>query len=127
VSLQLSMVGLVVEDMERSLTFYRRLGLDIPADTDDRPHVEVKMENGITLFWDTTFAVTYDPDREQAAGGYRILLEFFRTSREDVDATYADMTGRGYRGHRAPFETAFGASMAMLDDPDGNTVIITAE
>ncbi len=126
-SLQLSMVGLVVEDMERSLTFYRRLGLDIPADTDDRPHVEVKMENGITLFWDTTFAVTYDPDREQAAGGYRILLEFFRTSREDVDATYADMTGRGYRGHRAPFETAFGASMAMLDDPDGNTVIITAE
>lgn len=85
------------------------------------------MENGITFFWDTTFATTYDPDREQAAGGYRILLEFFRSSRGDVHATYADMTGHGYRGHRAPFATAFGASMAMLDDPDGNTVIITAE
>jgi len=32
----------------------------------------------------------------------------------------------GYRGHRTPFETAFGAYMAMVDDPDGNTVLMTA-
>lgn len=121
------MVGLVVEDMGRSLAFYRRLGLDIAPDDDDRPHVEVKMENGVTLFWDTSFAKIYDPDREQAVGGYRILLEFFETSREEVDATYAEMTGYGYRSHRAPFETAFGAYMTMLDDPDGNTIVITAE
>ena len=30
-SIQLAMVGLVVADMARSLEFYRRLGLDIPA------------------------------------------------------------------------------------------------
>jgi catechol 2,3-dioxygenase-like lactoylglutathione lyase family enzyme len=125
-ALQLSMVGLVVEDMGRSLAFYRRLGVEVPAGEDDRPHVEVKMENGITFFWDTTFARTYDPDREPPAGGYRMVPEFFLAGRAAVDATYAEMTGHGYQGHRAPFETAFGAYMAMVDDPDGNTVLITA-
>lgn len=124
--LQLSMVGLVVEDMARALAFYRRLGLDIPADVDDRPHVEMRMEGGVTLFWDTAFARTYDPDRAVPAGGYRILPEFFLADRGAVDATYADLTGHGHRGHRAPFETAFGAYMAMVDDPDGKTVLITA-
>lgn len=125
-ALQLSMVGLIVEDMGRSLAFYRMLGLDIPSDVDDRPHVEVKMESGVTFFWDTTFAKTYDPDREPPAGGYRMVSEFFLAGREAVDTTYTEMTGHGYRGHRAPFETAFGAYMAIVDDPDGNTVLITA-
>ena len=125
-AVQLSMIGLIVEDMGRSLAFYRRLGLDIPAGEDDRAHVEVKMGGGLTLFWDTTFARTYDPDRELPAGGYRMVLEFFLAGREAIDAMYAEMTGGGYRGHRAPFETSFGAYMAMVDDPDGNTVLITA-
>jgi len=108
VSVQLSMVGLVVEDMARALAFYRRLGLDIPAEADDRPHVEVRMGNGVTFFWDTAFAKAYDPDREPPSGGYRVLPELFLADRGAVDATYATLTGSGYRGHRAPFETAFG-------------------
>ena len=125
-ALHLSMVGVVVEDMGRSLAFYRRLGLEIPLGVDDRPHVEVTMEGGLTFFWDTSFAKTYNPSREPPTGGCRMVPEFFLASREAVDATYADMTGQRYRGHRAPFETAFGAYMAMIDDPDGNTVLITA-
>jgi len=125
-TLQLSMIGLVVADMGRSLDFYRRLGLAVPTGLDNRPHVEVRMESGVTFFWDTTFTTVYDADREQPAGGYRILPEFFLADRSTVDVTYAEMTNYGYRGHRAPFETAFGAYMAMVDDPDGNTVLITA-
>ncbi len=122
----LSMVGLIVEDMGRALAFYRRLGLDIPPEADGRPHVEVKMAGGVTLFWDTAFVATYDPDREPPAGGSRMLPEFFFEGRGAIDAAYADLTSHGYRGRRAPFETAFGAYMAMVDDPDGNTVLITA-
>ena len=35
-SIQLAMVGLVVGDMRRSLEFYRRLGLEIPAEEDEK-------------------------------------------------------------------------------------------
>jgi catechol 2,3-dioxygenase-like lactoylglutathione lyase family enzyme len=33
---RLDVIGLVVADMAASLAFYRRLGLDIPADADGR-------------------------------------------------------------------------------------------
>jgi len=34
----LDLVGIVVEDMARSLAFYRRLGFDLPATADAEPH-----------------------------------------------------------------------------------------
>jgi catechol 2,3-dioxygenase-like lactoylglutathione lyase family enzyme len=36
---KLSMVGLVVEDMARSLAFYRRLGVELPEGAEELPHV----------------------------------------------------------------------------------------
>ena len=47
-----SAVGLVVSDLPRSLSFYRLLGLDIPADADDAPHVEVALTGGFRLMFD---------------------------------------------------------------------------
>ena len=78
-SAQLKMVGLMVEDMERSLSFYRRLGLEIPEGAEDQEHVEVEIGNGVVLFWDAVFAESYDPGREEPKGGYRVLLEFCNT------------------------------------------------
>ena len=40
---RLDIIGMVVEDMARSLAFYRRLGLDVPADADTEPHVEATL------------------------------------------------------------------------------------
>ena len=85
-SLELSMVGLVVKSIPVSLEFYRRLGVEIPADADSEPFVMHRMESGVTLFWDTVFAKRYDPAREEPAGGYRIMLEFFLASEDAVDA-----------------------------------------
>ena len=76
-SIELSMVGLVVTNMPVSLEFYRRLGIEIPATADSERFVMHRMESGVTLFWDTVFAKNYDPTREEPAGGYRIMLEFF--------------------------------------------------
>lgn len=125
-SAQLKMVGLMAEDMARSLAFYRRLGLEIPEGAEEREHVEVEIGGGMVLFWDAVFADTYDPEREKAGGGYRILPEFFVGSREAVNATYEELVAGGHHGHKVPFETHFGAYMAMVDDPDGNTVLLTA-
>ena len=45
---RLDAIGLVVSDMAASLAFYRRLGLDIPADADSAPHVEATLPGGLT-------------------------------------------------------------------------------
>ncbi|GCE27665.1 hypothetical protein KDA_31490 [Dictyobacter alpinus] len=38
-ALELSMFGLIVQDMQKSLEFYRRLGLAIPAGSEENTHV----------------------------------------------------------------------------------------
>ena len=45
-TLTLDVIGLVVTDMAATLAFYRRLGLDIPADADSEPHAEVPLPGG---------------------------------------------------------------------------------
>ena len=124
--LELYMVGVIVEDMAKSVEFYRRLGVDIPEGSEEKPHVPVKMGE-MTFFLNTrSLNARWDPAKIEAAGGYRIILEFYLKTREEVDAKYAEMIGYGYQGHVAPFETPFNAYFAMINDPDGNTILISA-
>jgi len=125
-ALELYMVGVIVEDMGRALEFYRRLGVAIPDGSENKPHVEVKM-SGLTFFLSTKEVnAKWDPARTEASGGYRIILEFYLETRKAVDAKYAELTGFGYQSHVVPYETPFNAYFAMVDDPDGNTVLLSA-
>jgi hypothetical protein len=54
------------------------------------------------------------------------MLEFFVEGNAAVDTLYAELTATGFHGRRAPFPTKFDAYMGLVDDPDGNTVLITA-
>jgi uncharacterized glyoxalase superfamily protein PhnB len=126
-ALELYMVGVIVEDMPRAVEFYRRLGVDIPDGSEAKEHVEVKMSN-LTFFLSTKrITARWDPARkDNASGDYRILLEFYLETREAVDAKYAQMVGHGYTSHIAPFDTPFNAYFAMINDPDGNTILLSA-
>ena len=52
-ALELFMVGLIVQEMDKSLEFYRRLGLEIPEGSEQMTHVEIKMGSGLTFFLDS--------------------------------------------------------------------------
>jgi uncharacterized protein (TIGR02246 family) len=120
-----TMVVLLVEDLRRSVAFYRRLGVEFPAGAEDRADVVVPIGDQHQLVLTTTF-VRNDPDRQPPAGGSRIMLEFFVDGNDAVDAQFAELTGAGYHARREPFLTDFNAYMAIVDDPDGNGVLITA-
>ena len=94
----LSGLNLVVNDMARTVGFYRRLGVDID---DDHPwgshHVTAAMPNGFEL-------------------------EFDSTTLESVDTLYTELTDAGYDGHQPPYDAFWGARYAVIDDPDGNFV-----
>jgi len=125
--IQLAMVGMVVADMRRSLEFYRRLGLEIPLDEDEKGFVMHRMPSGVTIFFDTVFFPANDPERRAAPpGSYNISLEFYAGTREAVDGLYAELTGLGYVGRRAPWKST-GPYAAIVEDPDGNPILITAE
>ena len=120
-----TMVVLLIDDLPRSVAFYRRFGVEFPPDVDERKDVVVDLGGGHNLVLTTTFERN-DPDRRPPSGGARTFLEFFVDGDAAVDAKYDELTGAGYRGRRPPFRTDFGAWMALVDDPDGNTVLVTA-
>jgi hypothetical protein len=124
--LQLYMVGVVVEDMARAAEFYRRLGVDVPPDAEEKEHVEVGMGD-LTFFLNTRASnARWDPAKTDAAGGYRIILEFYLEQPDLVDAKYEDLTAYGYVGHCAPYDVTPELRFAMVDDPDGNTILLSA-
>ena len=120
-----TMVVLLVADLPRSLAFYRRLGVAFPPNAEQHTDIQVPLGDEHQLVITTQF-VRNDPDRQPPSGGSRILLEFFVDGDPAVDATFAELTEAGYGGRRAPWRTSFGAYMCMVDDPDGNTVLVTA-
>jgi uncharacterized glyoxalase superfamily protein PhnB len=123
---RLNLIGIVAEDMARSLAFYRRLGLDMPADADTQPHAEVTLPEGIRVAWDTVETIqSFDPDfRPPKASG--ITLAFLLESPAEVDATYDALVSAGYHGHKAPWDAFWGQRYAMIHDPDGHSVDLFA-
>ena len=122
---RLDMIGIVVEDMGRSLAFYRELGIELPEDADGRPHVETKLPGGLRLAWDTEETIrSFEPDWQPPSGGQRIGLAFLLDSPADVDATYERLVSLGYDGHKAPWDAPWGQRYALVRDPDGNAVYL---
>lgn len=126
-TLTFDVIGLAVTDMAASLSFYRRLGLDIPAEADAEPHVEVELAGGLRLTFDTEeVIVSFDPSFAPPPGRGRAALAFRAESPQEVDDTYAAMLAAGFTGHLPPWDAFWGQRYAVLHDPDGNAADLYA-
>ena len=122
-----ALVELVVSDMAATLAFYRRLGLDIPADADKEPHVDVELSGTMRLAFDTEATIrSFDPGWKRPRGGHRVALAFACDSPEQVDNAWAELTAAGYEGHLAPWNAFWGMRYAVIHDPDGTPVDLFA-
>jgi catechol 2,3-dioxygenase-like lactoylglutathione lyase family enzyme len=122
--MRLDMIGIVTADIQKSLAFYRRLGLEIPVVPDDENHVEITLENGLRFAWDALEMMkSFDPHitlQPHSVGA------FLCSSPSEVDAKYAGLTHAGYESHLAPWDAFWGQRYATVRDPDGNTVDLFA-
>jgi len=117
---KLYMVGITSEDLERSHDFYRRLGLDF--DRDDGSHREAKVA-GLTVFIDGQPSA-WHPNFKQRP--YPWLLEFYFESLDELHTSLGELTDAGYHLLDEPYDTGFGMWFAFIEDPDGNTVLLSA-
>jgi catechol 2,3-dioxygenase-like lactoylglutathione lyase family enzyme len=124
---RLDVIGLVVADMARSLAFYRHLGLELPLDVDQQPHVEAALPGGLRLTWDTIETIrSFDPDWAPPSGGHRMALAFRLETPDAVDRAYDALLALGYDGYKAPWDAFWGQRYAIVNDPDGNAVDLFA-
>lgn len=125
---QLDVVGVIVADMGRSLAFYRLLGLDIPVEADEAPHVEVALAGGMRLTFDTEDVIrSFDPHWQPPAAGQRLGLAFRCSDPSAVDSTYEQLTAAGHDGHLKPWDAFWGQRYASVRDPDGNAIDLYAD
>lgn len=123
---RLDAMGVVVADMAATLDFYRLVGLDIPPDDDDG-HVEVVLDGGMRLMFDTEDMVaSFDEAFVPPEPPGRIALAFVCDDSASVDATYQAVIDAGYRSHKKPFDAFWGQRYATVLDPDGNHVDLFA-
>ncbi len=118
----LGQLNLIVTDMDRSVEFYRRLGLDIPDSQDEwrQRHRTASQPDGVDLDLDSgEFARTWNKGWKASSGA---VIGFRVTSREAVDELHRDMVAAGYTSQQAPYDAFWGARYAVIEDPDGNAV-----
>jgi hypothetical protein len=85
-----------------------------------------RMASGVTLVLAEGFGAANDPEWVRPERGYQQFLEFFVGGDAAVDEQWATLTGAGYHGRMAPRKTT-GPYAAMVDDPDGNVILISSD
>ena len=128
----LDQINLVCGDMDASLAFYRRLGVEIPDAAVWRTptgahHVSAgdrTADQAIDFDLDSTaFAQRWNSGwKGQTDLRGRVVVGFSVPTRAAVDDVFRDMIGAGYRGLQEPHDAFWGARYAILEDPDGIAV-----
>jgi len=122
-SARLDLFGIIVKDMAASLAFYRRLGMGLPPEADQEPHVETSLPGGLRLAWDTEETIhSFNPDWQSSPIGARIALSFLVETPAEVDSTYDELVALGYDGVKAPWDAVWRQRYAIVHDPDGNII-----
>ena len=113
-------------DLERSVGFYRLLGLSVPDA--EMPHVAVELPGGNRLSLDTeeTIAGMHPGWTPPSSAASRLALALGVASPAEVDALFEKVTAAGHAGPLAPYDAPWGMRYATVADPDGNWVDLFA-
>lgn len=125
-------INIVVHDMDATVAFYRRLGVEVGDDESEwaRHHRSAIRLGSDDRSGDGERGIDVDFDSERFArvwnqgwpGGTGVVLGFRVPTRDDVDRLYGELTGAGHAGQQEPYDAMWGARYAVVSDPDGNSV-----
>ena len=122
---ELNAIGIVASDMDRSIRFYRLLGLDVP-ETPQEGHVDTFLGNGVRLMLDSEDVVrSFRPEWSRKTGN-QIGIAFECSTAAEVDETYTRVVAAGFDGEKEPWDAFWGQRYAQLRDPDGVPVDLYA-
>lgn len=105
-----------VTDLERSLAFYRLIGLTIPEPV-SRSFATRQLEGPTRLDWSTTSGI-------EPRGGDRVVVGVRCRDADELDRIHLELVGAGYEVLAAPHLEPWGVRVCRAVDPDGHVVEI---
>ncbi len=121
-------LDLVCRSVEKSVEFYRLLGIAIPKKSiwgtaSGAHHVNIDFPDGRQIsLGSPALSRVYNKGYRRNTGGGNIVIGFRVATRKAVDALHAKMTRAGYESLQTPWDAFWGARYAIIADPDGNHV-----
>lgn len=123
--MNLSAIGIPCKDIQKSLLFYKELGLEFIKYSEQ--HFETKPSNGTKIMLDSyDLLKELDPHWKEPINP-SIVLGFEQQSPNDVDRLFEHMTQMGHRKVTVPWDAPWGQRYCNILDPDGNQIDIYAE
>ncbi len=121
---ELNAIGIVSSDTERSIAFYRLLGVDFPEGGEG--HIEATLPSGVRLMLDAEEVIrSFRPDWTREIGN-QLALAFECASPAQVDELYEAVKAAGFDAEKEPWDAFWGQRYAQLRDPDGVPVDLFA-
>jgi uncharacterized glyoxalase superfamily protein PhnB len=121
---ELNAIGIVASDLERSLAFYRLLGVDFPEGGEG--HIEATLPSGTRLMLDEESVIkSFRPDWTRETGN-QLALAFECSTPVEVDSLYERAKAGGFDAEKEPWDAFWGQRYAQLRDPDGVPVDLFA-
>jgi uncharacterized glyoxalase superfamily protein PhnB len=119
-------VGIVSENPQRSIEFFKILGVEIKQ-YENSSHYEGVTESGVRIMLDSLeFMMASVPGFVRPSGARGITLCFKQNSPEKVNSLYQALTAAGFQGIKPPWDAFWGQRYACISDPDGNQVDLFA-
>jgi uncharacterized glyoxalase superfamily protein PhnB len=118
-------VGVVAADLNRSVEFYRLVGIPLPDAEGD--HVEVELGNGIRFALDSLELMKRISPHWEEPVGHRMGMGINAETPAGVNEAYAKILAAGYKGITEPYDAFWGQRYAQVADPDGNPVDLYAD
>jgi uncharacterized glyoxalase superfamily protein PhnB len=121
---ELNAIGIVASDTERSIAFYRLLGVEFPEGGEG--HIEATLPNGVRFMLDAEEVIkSFRPDWARETGN-QLALAFECDRPAEVDELYAAVKAAGFDAEKEPWDAFWGQRYAQLRDPDGVPVDLFA-
>lgn len=121
----LAKINIVAKDFERTLAFYRLVGLDIPdvrAEPPEYRHVTANNGDGSFAIDNEALARIYSAEWRGDGVKCSALITAQLASRAEVDEIYDRLVAAGHKPIQRPWDAFWGARYAIVSDPDGNSV-----
>ena len=116
--MKLSMIGIIVKEMERAIAFYSFLGLTV-RERFGEDYVELTNET-VRISLNTQSMVREVYGFEPRLSGERLELAFELAGKNEVDELYHKIKTNKYTTVKAPWSAPWGQYYALIADPDGN-------
>ena len=122
----LDAVTIMVADMDRTLRFYRLLGLETPQVAPGEVNATARQPVGVRVDWtaDATEHHTASPDPPPV--NPRIAIAVRCADAAEVDATHRAIVDAGYESSREPWDAPWGSRHSCVLDPSGNPIELFA-